>query len=605
MLTKKICRFALAGLLIGALSHGYASPSLDEGSTSSREEHERYTISEPLGNRDQVSIGNNPGGKVAPVVLSASAEKSEGKKSNSINQSGLQGLFVAGATLAFLIFLLRLKRTQEWISNLKISNKLMLGFGVAIAGMVVTGAVGINAKNTLQSEAEHIGTNTLETVYYLGKIGSHARGARLNALGLFNTTSAEKAAEYKERFNTLIKAVNEEIEKCQKLASSEEERKSINALEAEWTNQVAAMTKAIAVFEDGDIAQAETMSSASQIAFDTNFVPIIEGATELNHDEAVAAVATLKEVSKASTMTMLGAFVAALGVALVLNMGISKSLVAAVEGLASRLNSLANHCLTGLKSGIEALRDGDLTVAVTPVTTPIPGPSRDEVGQMSSTFNSMLSAAQATIGAYTDARANLSALIAGVAKEANTVADVSVSLQAASNQSSVSSQHIAKSIESIALAVSEAADSSSQIAEGTESLAHTSTDTSNAVGQLVDAINRVKTGSDAQLSAGERANAVANEGGIAVQEAIASMERIQTQVSLSSQVIQDLGDKQSQIGSIVQSIEEIAEQTNLLALNAAIEAARAGEQGRGFAVVAEEVRKLAERATQATARSAN
>jgi methyl-accepting chemotaxis protein len=104
-----------------------------------------------------------------------------------------------------------------------------------------------------------------------------------------------------------------------------------------------------------------------------------------------------------------------------------------------------------------------------------------------------------------------------------------------------------------------------------------------------------KVTANAEASSGTRAAGIA-----AVQGTNQSMLGVQEQIETVAGTIVTLSERNQAIGEIIATVNEIAERSDLLALNAAIEAAAAGEQGRSFAIVANEIKSLAEQAKSST-----
>ena len=250
---------------------------------------------------------------------------------------------------------------------------------------------------------------------------------------------------------------------------------------------------------------------------------------------------------------------------------------------------------------------------------------QDEIGQLARTFDAMVKylkemaavseaiaggnltvdvqprSANDTLGnAFMRMVDGLRGLVRNVRDAASQVASASSQVAGASDESAKNSLQTSSAIDEVTSTMHEMSVNVQNMVKSTQTQASSVSETSASIDQMVTSIQRVADTAKVLLDISNRSREEVHSGIGTMEKATDGLNRINTTIHSSGEIIDALGSRADNIGKIIEVIDDLAEQTNLLALNAAIEAARAGEHGLGFAVVADEVRKLAEKSTQST-----
>ncbi|WP_026828442.1 methyl-accepting chemotaxis protein [Exiguobacterium artemiae] len=436
------------------------------------------------------------------------------------------------------------------MKNLSVRKKIQLLIATAIVAMILLASAGLYFLNQMANASQIMYKENLLPVQEVAQIRIDTRALDSFLVEMILTTDEKRIEELQSEIDIRQAQIQSS------LGTYEREAK----MTAQSSKQLEELKDNVLAYDNG---MSVVQDFASRNENDDAYKSYSENLEQVRDNVANSAKSLMK------TMTKQSRDINALNqqekqTAFYIMLGIFLLALLLFAGLAIYITRLITRPIRSLQAWMKQSGEGDLTVRGDYV-------SKDELGQLTTSFNTMTEQLHHVIIEMTD---------------------TSKHVATASDELSTNAEATTKATEMVAVTMEEIASGASQQLNQVSGASRTVQDLTSGVSQVAGNAQQM---TDATGDAMDKVM----HGGQVVSQLGQQMERINTDFTELGQVIVGLGNRSQEIGQITDSITGIAAQTNLLALNAAIEAARAGEQGRGFAVVAAEVKTLAEQSALA------
>lgn len=506
--------------------------------------------------------------------------------------------------------MVRLNAFQRF-EDFKTQTKLLIVFGLVGLIITVMAGLGVVTNSRLASQAEAVYVDYTVPLTEFNQLLFNINQYHESLVDISRTPRAsdfavelEGLAPYRGRVEELIGAYEKTTLRVSSTGRDEAaDLAELKAAIAEFFNQGEAAVNTIKEsFESKALTEAQTiqMRELGQLAINVSLQPAYQKVIERHAEQVKTMSAVAKDLSDESKAMAWNATLAL----------IVGGIVAVALGLA-----LGYWVAHKISLGIGQVASVAQQAAAGNYQARAKVASKDEVGQMATSFNTMLDRITALVTSEGERDEmqkrlmNFLVLVSDVGKgdltkRGEVTADMFGNLADGFNLMIARFGQLLKQVREAAERVNKSAgtlrDNAGQMAGTARQQADESVKTLSAIEQLAVQMRQVSETAGASSDSAKQVLQATERGRIAVQETVQDMQSIRSAVQRMSKQVKGLGDRSLEISQIVSTIRDIANQTNLLALNAAIEAAGAGEAGARFAVVADQVRKLAESSTQAT-----